>query len=279
MVTKKVAFRCSCLAKFSIFDLRSIMELLLALFNTWTGGQWLAVCAIFIWSGFVRTGLGFGGAALALPFLLMVKPDPLYWLPIVAIQLLFFTALTVSHRLKNIDWQYLGKSLSIMIIPKIIGVLGLITLPPIVLVVFVYSVTLVYALTYIFGYVIKSRYRWLDTLLLVLGGYVTGTSLIGAPLIAAVYAQHVAIHQLRDTLFVLWFILVTIKMSTFIVLDVPLNGQMCVLLIPIVAIGHLIGLRVHQQLLEAGGVTFKKYIGLGLALVCLVGLWRALSLA
>ena len=255
------------------------MEPLLTLLNTWTGEQWLAVCAIFVWSGFVRTGLGFGGAALALPFLLMVKPDPLYWLPIVAIQLLFFTALTVSHRLKNVDWPYLGKSMSIMIIPKIIGVLGLVTLPPIVLVVFVYSVTLIYALTYIFGYVIKSKYRWLDNLLLVLGGYVTGTSLIGAPLIAAVYAQHVAINQLRDTLFVLWFILVTIKMSAFVALDVPLNWQMCVLLIPIVAIGHLIGLKAHQQLLEAGGVAFKKYIGLGLALVCLIGLWRALSLA
>ena len=38
-------------------------------FNEW---QLLATALIFIWSGFVRSGLGFGGAALGLPFLLLV---------------------------------------------------------------------------------------------------------------------------------------------------------------------------------------------------------------
>jgi uncharacterized membrane protein YfcA len=33
--------------------------------------------AIFIWSGFVRSGLGFGGAALALPLMLLIYDQPL----------------------------------------------------------------------------------------------------------------------------------------------------------------------------------------------------------
>ena len=36
--------------------------------QTW---QYLAIAACFVWSGFVRSGLGFGGAVLTLPFLLM----------------------------------------------------------------------------------------------------------------------------------------------------------------------------------------------------------------
>jgi hypothetical protein len=32
---------------------------------------------IFVWSGFVRSGLGFGGAALALPLMLLVYDQPI----------------------------------------------------------------------------------------------------------------------------------------------------------------------------------------------------------
>ena len=39
----------------------------------------------------------------------------------------------------------------------------------------------------------------------------------------AVYSTHVPRHQLRDTLFVLWFVLVTIKMLSFVALDVDLQ--------------------------------------------------------
>jgi uncharacterized membrane protein YfcA len=34
--------------------------------------QSILVLLIFVWSGFVRTGLGFGGAMMALPLLLLV---------------------------------------------------------------------------------------------------------------------------------------------------------------------------------------------------------------
>ena len=48
-------------------------------------GQLVATALIFIWSGFVRSGLGFGGAALALPFMLLVYGQPVFWLPVIGI--------------------------------------------------------------------------------------------------------------------------------------------------------------------------------------------------
>ena len=40
----------------------------------------------------MRTSLGFGGAVLALPFLLLVTNEPLVFLPIIAIHLLIFSS-------------------------------------------------------------------------------------------------------------------------------------------------------------------------------------------
>ena len=70
--------------------------------------QWIAAGAIFVWSGFVRAGLGFGGAVLALPLLLMVDNAPLFWLPILSVHLLVFTAITLRSRLGAVDWAVLG---------------------------------------------------------------------------------------------------------------------------------------------------------------------------
>ena len=62
--------------------------------------QYALIGLIFAWSGFVRTSLGFGGAVLALPFLLLVVDEPLLFLPIIAIQLptdpVPFTAVWIS---------------------------------------------------------------------------------------------------------------------------------------------------------------------------------------
>jgi len=69
--------------------------------------QTVAVALLFIWTGFVRTGLGFGGAALGLPLLLFVSNQPLLWLPIISVHLLFFSGLTLFTRLNNVDWGYL----------------------------------------------------------------------------------------------------------------------------------------------------------------------------
>ena len=72
--------------------------------------QIIVIAIIFIWTGFVRTGLGFGGAALGLPLMLFVQNNPLLWLPVIGTHLLFFSGLTLSRRLHNVDWQYLRKS-------------------------------------------------------------------------------------------------------------------------------------------------------------------------
>src|SRR5690606_29153127 len=107
--------------------------------------QYLLIGLIFIWSGFVRSGLGFGGAVLSLPFLLLVDNQPLVYLPLIAVHLLVFSTLTVCQNQRKqgrssangaaetgtVDWDYLKKAMAIMIIPKMVGVLGLLTLPEI----------------------------------------------------------------------------------------------------------------------------------------------------
>ena len=88
--------------------------------------EYALVGLVFVWSGFVRSGLGFGGAVLALPFLLLIVNDPLVFLPLIGMHLIFFSTLIMvqstrdraSEQLKTINWQYLKRSLWIMIIPK-----------------------------------------------------------------------------------------------------------------------------------------------------------------
>ena len=52
----------------------------------WT--QVALIGLIFVWSGFVRSGLGFGGALFTLPFLLLIHNDPVFFLPIISLHLL-----------------------------------------------------------------------------------------------------------------------------------------------------------------------------------------------
>ena len=250
--------------------------------------QYMLIGLIFIWSGFVRSGLGFGGAVLSLPFLLLVHNEPLVFLPLISVHLLIFSSITIAlnnRKLKHsgysgqstVDWPYLWKILGIMIVPKLLGVIGLITLPGGVLSAIIFVIVVVYALGYIFNKPFRSNNRWVDTLFLMLGGYISGTSLIGAPLIIAVVAQHVAKERLRDTLFALWFILVTIKMAAFIWAGVDLQLRHHLWLLPCATVGHLIGLRVHDYMLRAETPVFFRVMGTVLLGVSGVGLWQALA--
>ncbi|MDD5461363.1 MAG: TSUP family transporter [Methylococcales bacterium] len=243
------------------------------MFSDFSLYQTLIIAVLFLWAGFVRTGLGFGGAALGLPLMLFIHNDPLLWLPIISTHLLFFSGLTLRTRLHNVDWRYLRQSLIYIIPPAIIGVFGLVNLPILWLNVFIYSITLFYGLTWFFNRTIESRQNWVDKALLVLGGYVAGTSLTGAPLMVAVYMRNVSQDQLRDTLFVLWFILVSIKMTTFIVLSVNLHFLAALMLIPIAAIGHMLGLKAHDAIMR-NDLLFKRWIGSGLVIVSTLGLWH-----
>ena len=241
-----------------------------------TSIELVIISCIFIWIGFVRTGLGFGGAVLGLPLLMLVGGSPIDWLPIIGIHLIFFSGIALAKSLKTVDWGYLKKSLPWILPAKIIGVIGLISLPPTVMTVIVYSIVSFYALTWIMNFQIASREGWVTRLLLILGGYISGTSLNGAPLLVAVYMQNIEIKKLRNTLFVLWFLLVSIKMSAFLVVDVYINWRFSLMLIPVAALGHFVGLRVHDKIIE-NDTKFKRWMGSILILVCIIGLVKVFS--
>ena len=234
--------------------------------------QSLIVALLFVWAGFVRTGLGFGGAALGLPLMLFVINDPRIWLPIISVHLLFFSGLTLRTRLHNVDWIYLRHSSTFIIPPALIGVFGLLNLPILWLNFFIYSITLFYGSMWLLNRAIKSDKGWMDKFLLMIGGYVAGTSLTGAPLMVAVYMRNVSKEKLRDTLFVLWFILVSIKMTTFIAFSVNLHFIAGLTLLPVAAIGHVIGLKAHDTIMRNDPI-FKRWIGGGLVIVSSLGLW------
>ena len=137
--------------------------------------QLAAIALIFAWSGFVRSGIGFGGALFTLPFLLLVLDDPLVFLPIISFHLLFFASITViGDLLKNrasgsnnkqvkteVNWWFIRYSMSIMLIPKIAGVIGLLVLPVDLVNLIIFTLIGAYAFTYIFD---KPVYLILDNL-------------------------------------------------------------------------------------------------------------------
>ena len=71
----------------------------------------------------MRSGLGFGGAVLTLPFLLLILDQPLVFLPLIAVHLLIFSSLTVyqnhrdTHSPTTVNWTFIKWALPIMAIP------------------------------------------------------------------------------------------------------------------------------------------------------------------
>ncbi|MDB9975944.1 sulfite exporter TauE/SafE family protein [Candidatus Thioglobus sp.] len=237
----------------------------------------LMIAIIFTWIGFVRTGLGFGGAVLGLPILMLIGGSPIDWLPIIGIHLLFFSSITLSNSLRQVDWQYLKKSLPWILPAKIIGVIGLLSLPPDVMTVIVYLITILYSLTWINNSQIISKKTWVNNLLLFFGGYLSGTSLMGGVLLVAVYMSHIDLKKLRNTLFVLWFFLVSIKMVAFMAVGVYIDWRFSLMLIPVAALGHFIGLRMHERMIKSDA-KFKRWMGGVLIIVCMAGLLKVIVL-
>jgi uncharacterized membrane protein YfcA len=250
--------------------------------------QYLAIGILFVWSGFIRSSLGFGGAVLTLPFLLMVHNQPLVFLPIIAVQLLVFSFITVAQShvreqrhspgegASTVNWRFLRYALALMIVPKLIGVAGVITLPADIVSSFIFVVVSVYALTYILDRPFQSNSRTLDAFFMLLGGYVSGTSLVAAPLVVPVAVGRVEKHQVRDTLFVLWFVLVAMKLAAFVVSNVDLQLRHHLWLLPCATIGHLVGLRFHRYTLNADNRVYFRLLGVGLLAVSVAGLLRML---
>lgn len=241
---------------------------------------------LFIWGGFVRSGLGFGGAVLTLPFLLMIRDQPLLFLPIISVHLLFFSAITVwqAHRAEaqsegdegSVNWAFLRYALPLMLAPKLIGVAGVITLPGSLVSGFIFGTVCVYAFSYLLGKPFRSGSARVDACFLMLGGYVSGVSLIAAPLVVPIAASRVPRSQLRDTLFVLWFVLVALKLAAFLATGVDLLWAQHLWLLPCATVGHLLGLRFHRYSLKADTQVFYRYLGAALLLVSLAGLGRML---
>ena len=250
--------------------------------------QLILVGLVFIWSGFVRSGLGFGGTVLALPFLLLIHNDPLLFMPLMAIQLLIFSswmAITnyrklnrhssTGEKVSTVDWRYLKYAMAIMIVPKIVGVFGLLTMPPKIMTTIIFVVVFVYAVGYVLNRPFQSNNKYLDCVFLILGGYVSGTSLIGEPLIVAVFASHVSKEKLRDTLFVLWFILVLIKVLGLGLAGIDFNWSEHLWLLPLVTIGHFLGLQFHKNIVDASTPIFYRMVGSVLLLISILGLYKA----
>jgi uncharacterized membrane protein YfcA len=249
--------------------------------------QWVLIALVFVWSGFVRSGLGFGGAVLSLPFLLLIDNHPLVYLPIISVHLIVFSSaiwIQNYYRRRNgllhketdggIDWLYLKKALAVMIVPKLIGVLGLLTLPPEIMGRIIFTIVGGYAISYIINRPFTSQSKTVDVLLLVAGAYFSGTSLIGAPLIMIVFTRHVSRAQLRDTLFALWFVLVVIKLAAFILAGVDLQLKQHLWLLPCAALGHFVGLRFHNYIIKADQKIFYRVLGSVLLLVSVMGWWK-----
>jgi uncharacterized membrane protein YfcA len=229
---------------------------------------------IFIWIGFVRSGLGFGGAALGLPLLLFVYASPIYWLPIIGLHLLIFSSFTLFSRIGMIDWENIKKGF-IWILPAFfLGIFGLIKLPDFWVMTMIYIVTLIYALVWLGKFSRENKTKsWMDKVLLVFGGYVAGIALSGSPLIAGVFAKNVEKEKLRNTLFVLWFVLVSAKMISFLFVGVPINLEISLYLVFPAIIGHFIGLKFHQEIIKKDGI-YKFWVGGALAIVSLLGLGK-----
>lgn len=247
-----------------------------------SGFDYLLIGLIFLWAGFVRSGLGFGGAALGLPLLLLIGGSPVYWLPLIGIHLLFFTSITllvppgsVYRSWNNVDWDYLKSALVWITLPTLIGVFGLLTLADQTMIILVYLITAFYAIIWIFNKPITVHKPWLNKLLLLLGGYVAGTTLTGAPLIVAVFIEHVDKTRLRDTLFILWFVLVSIKMTAFIAVGIEIDWVFSLSLIPVALVGHIVGLRLHNTIIQ-NDQLFKKWVGSVLLIVCGIGLLKTI---
>ena len=250
--------------------------------------QIVLIAAVFIWSGFVRSGLGFGGALFTIPFLLLIHNDPLYFLPIISLHLLFFAALTLMQSRHNevrmsgsadidaprVNWPFVRFALAIMILPKIAGVIGLIVLPADLMNTVIFLMIAAYSVTYILGRPLKSNSRWLDVVFWVIGAYVSGTSLIGGPLVIAVALRHIKISEFRHTLFVLWAVLVSIKLIAFAFAGVPLNVLAALWLLPFAGIGHVIGQRLHETLLHQDTTKFYQVIGWVLLTSAGMGLYQ-----
>ena len=61
-------------------------------------------------------------------------------------------------------------------------------------------------------------------------------------------------------------------MTSLAALHVPLQWQLSLLLLPAAGLGHRFGLIAHERLISGDQVLFRRYLGIGMALVSVLGL-------
>ena len=237
----------------------------------------LGLMLCFLWSGFIRSGLGFGGLVLTLPFALMVVDSPLDIMPLAVVHAFVVGISTVFLRFRNVDWMQLLKMIKVMAIPVLFGLFGLITIPETWLLLLVFGVVLMYSLNYIRPFIQLKVGGWSSTLVLMLGGYLSGLALIGSPLIVAVAGHRIERHRLRDSLLALWVVLSPPKLVILFYSGVDLHLDWQWWLLPVNLLGHLLGMKFHDHLLKLRTETFYRWLGAVLILVVLVGIYRVLT--
>jgi hypothetical protein len=62
-------------------------------------------------------------------------------------------------------------------------------------------------------------------------------------------------------------------MATFVIMDVMIDWQFSLSLITVAFIGHIVGIKAHQKIIENDQV-FKKWIGSALLLISSFGLLK-----
>lgn len=228
----------------------------------------------FTWSGVVRSGLGFGGAGLMYPIAFLAVDSVVFIVPIVGVQLLIFSGITLAlGGYKKVDWKTTLKLMLVIMPMYLVGVFGLLNFSEFWLLMLVYLFMLLYSLAYIVDYQIKPSV-WLNLPLILLGAYMGGLSLSGAPLVAAVALQYLHRSQARESMFVLWFVMVAIKLATLNHFQIDLQLEHQLWLLPAATIGHFLGLKLHTKLMNINQTLFYRWIGVALFGLSLIGLVR-----
>ena len=160
--------------------------------------------------------------------------------------------------------------------PFAAGLFGLLNLPANVLAGIVYVTTFIFGVSYMTNKMLTGGNKYLNAISLGLGAYVSGIALIGASLIVAASSHRMRAHQVRDTFFMFWIVMVAIKLSALKAANIDLQWQLSLLTLPLVGIGHYLGLKLHQRFVSGDRASFNRLIGTGLCLVSFLGLYSVI---
>ena len=68
--------------------------------------------------------------------------------------------------------------------------------------------------------------------------------------------------------------LVIVKLTTLAAAGVSFQLPLTGITLPFAALGHVLGMRMHQKILAGGRQSLQRVIGAGLCLVSALGIWN-----